>query len=201
MRYAFLVLLLVSLACSGQGRYEPRDGDIIFQTSRSGQSLAIQLATGSPYSHMGIVYLRNGVPFVFEAVQPVKMTPLKEWIARGEDRHFVVKRLRRAESILSPENLRKMREIGDKFIGLDYDFFFEWSDDRIYCSELVWKIFARGAGVKVGKLATLRDFDLSHPAVKAKIGERFGNAVPLDEMVISPAAMFASPMVETVYEN
>lgn len=201
MRYAFLVLLLVSLTCSGQGRYEPRDGDIIFQTSRSGQSLAIQLATGSPYSHMGIVYLRNGVPFVFEAVQPVKMTPLKEWIARGENRHFVVKRLRRAKSILSTENLRKMREIGDNFIGLDYDFFFEWSDDRIYCSELVWKIFARGAGVEIGDLERMRDFNLSHPVVKTKIKERFGDDVPLDEIVISPAVMFSSPRLKTVFEN
>jgi hypothetical protein len=31
-----------------------QDGDIIFHTSRSSQSLAIQRATHSPYSHMGL---------------------------------------------------------------------------------------------------------------------------------------------------
>lgn len=32
-----------------------KNGDIIFQTSKSNQSKAIQLATDSKYSHMGII--------------------------------------------------------------------------------------------------------------------------------------------------
>lgn len=52
------------------------EGDLIFHTSLSAQSQAIQLATHSPYSHCGILY-RNGKEWqVFEAVQPVKLTPL-----------------------------------------------------------------------------------------------------------------------------
>jgi len=107
-----LAALLVSLAlagCTSSADYEPRDGDIVFHTSRSAQSLAIQLATKSPYSHMGIVYLRDGKPFVFEAVQPVKPTPLDEWTARGERQQFVAKRLRDADSRLTAETLRNMR--------------------------------------------------------------------------------------------
>ena len=75
------------------------NGDIIFQTSKSSQSKAIQLATNSKYSHMGIIYENNGRYFVYEAVQPVKLTPLKEWIDRGEDEHYVVKRIKNAENI------------------------------------------------------------------------------------------------------
>lgn len=37
-----------------------RDGDLIFHTSQSAQSQAIQLATHSPYSHCGIVYKNAG---------------------------------------------------------------------------------------------------------------------------------------------
>ena len=75
-RIGFLIgasTFLTLLGCAPGAGYEPRDGDIVFHTSRSSQSLAIQLATKSPYSHMGIVYLRDGKPFVFEAVQPVKL--------------------------------------------------------------------------------------------------------------------------------
>src|SRR5687768_3065271 len=43
-----------------------QDGDIIFQTSKSNQSKAIQLATGSKYSHMGILYKVDGNFFVYE---------------------------------------------------------------------------------------------------------------------------------------
>lgn len=57
-------------------------GDIIFQTSKSNQSKAIQLATNSKYSHMGIIYKINGQVFVYEAVQPVKLTALTKWINR-----------------------------------------------------------------------------------------------------------------------
>ena len=44
----------------------------------------------------------------------------------------------------------------------------------------------------------LRDFDLSDAAVKAKMRERYGGRVPLDEPVISPAAMFDSTLLETI---
>ena len=58
-----------------------KDGDIIFQTSLSQQSHAIQLATHSKYSHCGLIFKRkSGVDewCVLEAVQPVKWTPLAE---------------------------------------------------------------------------------------------------------------------------
>jgi len=192
---------LVLVGCAPSGEYAPRDGDIVFHTSRSAQSLAIQLATKSPYSHMGIVYVRDGKPFVFEAVQPVKLTPLDDWIARGEGKHVVVKRLRDADARLTGETLRKMRAVGEQLAGKDYDPYFEWSDERIYCSELVWKVFERGAGIELGELQTIADFDLSHPAVQAKVRERYGDNVPLDEVVVSPAAIFDAPDLETVYQR
>jgi hypothetical protein len=150
---------------------------------------------------MGIVFIRDGEPFVFEAVQPVKLTPLDQWTARGLDGHFVAKRLRDVESRLTPEALENMLSVGQLFAGKDYDLYFEWSDERIYCSELVWKIFQRGADIEIGEVAALGDFDLSHPVVQAKLEERYGNDVPLDETVISPSAMFEAPILETVYAN
>ena len=200
----WLAALLVSLAlagCTSSADYEPRDGDIVFHTSRSAQSLAIQLATKSPYSHMGILYLRDGKPFVFEAVQPVKLTPLAEWTARGERQQFVAKRLRDADSRLTVETLRKMRAAGEQLAGKDYDPYFEWSDERIYCSELVWKIFERGAGIELGARQTIAEFDLSHLAVQQKLKERYGDRVPLDEVVVSPAAIFTAADLETVYQR
>lgn len=178
-----------------------RDGDIIFQTSTSGQSQAIQLATKSKYSHMGIVYNQNGKFFVFEAIQPVKMTLLADWVSRGENGHFVVKRLKNADLVLTPEKLSKMKSIGEKFQNKDYDLYFEWSDERIYCSELVWKIYKEATGIEIGELQKLSDFDLSSNIVKQKIEERYGNKIPLDEKVISPAAMFNSDKLITILEK
>lgn len=202
MKLIALSLFLAGVVgCAPGGDYEPRNGDIILHTSQSAQSLAIQLATKSLYSHMGIVYVRDGEPFVLEAVQPVKLTPLGAWTARGKDGHFVVKRLRDADARLTTEALQKMYAVGEQLLGKDYDPYFEWSDDRIYCSELVWKVFDRGAGIQVGERQTIADFDLSHPTVQAKVKERYGDRVPLDEIVVSPAAIFDAASLETVYDN
>ena len=85
--------------------------------------------------------------------------------------------------------------------GRNYDLYFEWSDDRIYCSELVWKIYRNGTGVELGELQQLKDFDLSSPAVQQKLKERYGNNIPKDEKVISPAAIFDSELLYTVVSN
>lgn len=180
---------------------EVQNGDIIFQTSMSRQSKAIQLATNSKYSHMGIIYKIDGKLFVYEAIQPVKLTLLKEWRNRGKDEHFVIKRLKNSDEILTQSTLAKMRQVGEKYNGKNYDQYFEWTDDKIYCSELVWKIFKEGANIEIGKLEELSNFDLSNKIVKQKMKERYGEKVPMDEKVISPAQMFNSDKLEIVLKN
>lgn len=178
-----------------------QNGDIIFQTSKSGQSKAIQLATGSKYSHMGIIYEQGNDFFVYEAVQPVKLTPLNDWINRGENGHYVVKRIKNSENLLTTKTLIKMKQMGEKYAGKDYDLYFEWSDSKIYCSELVWKIYKEAIGIEIGKLEKLGDFDLTDKSVKQKLMERYGDNIPKDELVISPASMFDSDQLVTVLEK
>ena len=180
---------------------EIKSGDLIFQTSLSGQSKAVQLATNSKYSHCGIVYNENGRFYVFEAIQPVKTTPLDKWIARGEHGHYVIKRLKNADRILTTETLQKMKREGEKFKGKNYDLTFEWSDDKIYCSELIWKVYQRATGIEIGKLGKLSDFDLTSKAVKKKMKERYGDKIPMGETVISPGAIFDSELLMTVKSN
>lgn len=177
---------------------EIKDGDIIFQTDLSEQSLAVQLATHSPYSHCGIIYRQGDTYIVFEAVQPVKKTPLDKWIARGKNGHFVIKRLKNAQQLLTAETLSRMKDIGESFMGRNYDGYFNWSDERIYCSELVWKTYQRAAGIEVGKLEKLGDFDLSNKIVKKELKERYGDHIPFNEPVISPADIFNSDLLVTV---
>ncbi len=177
---------------------EIKNGDLIFQTSVSAQSKAIQLATNSKYSHCGIIYNENGQFYVFEAIQPVKTTALDEWIARGENGHYVIKRLKNADQFLTNETLQKMKLEGEKFKGKEYDLTFEWSDQKMYCSELIWKIYQRATGLEIGKLQKLSDFDLTSEVVKAKMKERYGEKIPMDEIVISPAAIFDSELLRTI---
>jgi len=178
-----------------------REGDLIFQTSLSRQSRAIQLATKSKYSHCGLIYKDRNEYYVFEAVQPIKQTPLDMWIARGQDGKYVIKRLINADQVLTPATLAKMKQVGNKFTGKNYDLTFEWSDNKLYCSELIWKIYQRATGLEIGKLEKLSDFDLTNDAVKHIMKVRFGKRIPLNERVISPAAIFESELLITVMSN
>lgn len=177
---------------------ELKNGDLIFQSSLSSQSRAVKLATKSAYSHCGIIFKEGNKFYVFEAVQPVKRTPLNKWIARGQGGKYVVKRLKNADEVLTPAVLQQMKQVGDQFKGKNYDLTFEWSDDRIYCSELIWKMYQRTTGIEIGKLGKLSNLDLSDKAVKKKLKERYGDDVPMNETVISPGAIFDSELLVTV---
>ncbi len=205
----FLTSLLL-LACSNDSKVitEPeqqestiQNGDIIFQISLSKQSAAVKLATNSDYSHVGIIFEDDGEWVVYEAMQPVMKTPIKEWIERGENDHYVIKRLIDAKKVLTKPVLQEMQAIGEMQLGKDYDIYFNWSDDEIYCSELVWKIYDEAAGIHIGELKQLKDFDLTSEAVRAVMAERYGETIPLTEKVIAPSGLFNSTKLVLVDEQ
>lgn len=202
--------MFIVVVCSNQRKLassEPlykddiRDGDLIFQTSLSEQSKAIQIATKSKYSHCGLIFKEGNDYYVYEAVQPVKRTALAIWIARGKNKKYVIKRLKYANQILTPAVLAKIKQVSKQFMSKDYDLTFEWTDDRIYCSELIWKVYQRAAGVQIGKLQKLKDFDLTNESVRKIMKKRYGSKIPLDQPVISPSAIFDSELLITVKSN
>lgn len=172
-----------------------QDGDLIFQTSRSSQSRAVQIATDSRYSHMGMLVQHQGQWQVLEAAATVRYTPLEDWLARGVAGHAVIKRLRTA---LTPAQQASLRAAIPAYLGKPYDLTFQWSDARIYCSELVWKLYQRTLGIQIGPLQKVRDFRLADPRIQEQLRTRYGAQLPLDEPVVSPGAMFDAPQLITV---
>jgi hypothetical protein len=173
------------------------EGDILFQSSEGGQGKAIQLATKSKYNHCGMVVIKGAELYVLEANGPVGLTPYIDFINRC-DGHYVTKRLKNREKYFTDSTTRILKAEESKYLNIKYDPYFGWNDSLMYCSELVWKVYRRSMGIEVGKLQQLKDFDLSHPIVKAKLEERFGKNIPYQENVISPAAIFDSPLLTTV---
>ena len=66
----------------------------------------------------------------------------------------------------------------------------EWLKKGAQPSESAEKLLVR-AGV----------IEKKAPVVKAKLIERYGNSIPLDEPVVSPAGIFDSPALITVLER
>jgi uncharacterized protein YycO len=173
------------------------DGDIIFQRSMSRQSHAIAAATHSSHTHVGIIFHEKGIPFIYEAVQPVKKTRFSDWGRRGKNGSYVVRRLKDKSKI----DTDKLKKEVLTFLGKDYDCLFGWSDSTIYCSELVWKAYDRACGVQIGKLKKLKELDLDQPIVKQTLQDRYGRRIPLNMKVISPADIFHSRLLYTVQEK
>ena len=139
-----------------------KDGDMIFHTSKSSQSQIIQKITGSKFSHCGIIFYKKGVPYVFEAVQPVKMTPLNVWINRGIGGRYAVTRYKKT---ISKEDKDRMMYYAKRQLGKGYDIKFQWSDSKMYCSELVYKVY-ESAGITICNKNKFSSFDLSNDMVK-----------------------------------
>ncbi|MGQ7944610.1 YiiX family permuted papain-like enzyme [Flavobacterium sp. WC2509] len=178
-----------------------QEGDMIFQTSQSKQAEAIQIATNSKFSHCGIIFIEKGKKYVFEAVQPVKFTPLEAWITRGKENHFVVTRLKNASTILNAQTIQKMKVYGKSLNNKEYDRYFGWSDDKLYCSELIWKIYKNGAGIELCPLQKLKDFNLKDIRVQAILAEKYGAKIPLEESVVAPSNLEQSKIVTKIIDT
>lgn len=196
-----MILLAPLPVCAVDLDHIVREGDILFNISQSAQSRAIQLATHSRYSHVGILLKVRGRMMVLEAVQPVRTYDFRYWTSGKSHPPFVIKRLKEADRYLTSDTLAAMRRLGTGFVGRNYDAAFGWSDDRLYCSELVWKIYQRTTGLEIGHLRKIKDFDLTNPVVRAKMQERYGSNIPYDEQAISPGDMFDSDRLVTVYSH
>ena len=190
--YLFLIVLPLS-ACSQQYR----DGDLIFQSSPSRQSAAIEEATQSPYSHCGIIFYENNIAYVYEAVQPVGKRRLDEWVESGVNGEFVVKRLK--DSLLLTENgIKALKSYTVEQFGKNYDGKFNWSDKEMYCSELVYKGYWNACHIKLANPKALREFNIDGPIVRKIMKERYGNDIPYEEPMISPDQLVNSSLLRTV---
>ncbi len=192
----WLAVLTLLVSCRTlAGEPDLRSGDLVFQTSRSAQSRAIQLATGSPWSHVGIVERGRDGTWVVEAIGRVSRTPWRAWRARGASRRVLVAR----PLGVSAEALDRAVAEAKKLLGRRYDARFGWGDDRIYCSELVAKAFARGAGLTLGRMERLSDLRIA--GLERVIEKRWGGPVPSDLLLVTPASIAADAKLARVYER
>ena len=129
------------------------DGDLIFRAGRSLDSRLIRFADdGSPYSHVGLIDRRDGVPFVVH-VEPdvdggggrVRREPLGDFLAASKSDGFAVYRLTGDRTGVAAAALTAALGYQAAGVTFDRDFDLETAG-AMYCSELVWRAFL-AAGV------------------------------------------------------
>mgnify|MGYP003651049889 CR=1 FL=1 len=194
-----LFILMSNIKCTKSQDFSFKNGDIIFHTSLSSQSKFIQEATNSKVSHVGIIYRNDeeDIVYVFEAVEPVKITPLIEWVERGENNQYKVYR---STVPLSQDDINKIYDYCFMQKDKHYDSKFQWNDDKIYCSELVWYAY-KSIGVELSQPKTFSDFNISSKEIQQEIIRRYGDKFVKSEPVVSPQCLTESKYLDEIFSN
>lgn len=157
-----------------------KEGDIVFQTSKSAQSKYIMLATKSQWSHCGIIVEKSDGLYVLEAISTVSLTPYQQWVDRGRDKRVSVKRY-------TEESIKIMYS---KYLGKPYDLAFKFDNGKWYCSELVYDIYKQQLGVELCKPRPVGDYVMSGlDKVLTKRG------IDKNQLVVAPSDLYESKLM------
>lgn len=142
----FFIVFINNLFCTSNWK----EGDIVFQISKSNQSSLIQYATCSPWSHCGIIIEKNNCFYVLEASNVTKLTPINDWIKKGRGSFIKTRR------VLNKDVKIKY----SKYLGKPYDLAFKFNNNKYYCSELVWLIYKEQFGIELCKPRKVKQYNL-----------------------------------------
>lgn len=158
--------------------------------------VAIEGITESNYSHVGVLLNRGGEWTVIEASRPgVIYTPFEKWKTKGRKGRWAAYRLKTAHQEHIPQFLENLKP----HIGKPYDFKYELSENKLYCSELVYHAWKNSTGQEMGKLTRMRD--LNWKPHKATIEKYNGGPVPLNRQVITPIELSKAGQLQRIYNH
>ena len=162
-----------------------REGDVIFQESKSQQSPFIKLETRSHITHCGVIVMKGEKPYVLETL---KLTPLRQFINRADG--YWLKRPKHAENIKI-----KYRQ----YLGKPYDLGFKKDNGIYYCSELVYDIYQKQLGIELCEMKQVSDYLIlgtnNIPKIKKAMKRR---GITMNQEVVAPKDIFYSDELEFV---
>ena len=195
------------------GRRVLREGDIVFRLGDArgmrghfALSWFIARATGSPFSHTGIVAIEDGSPMVYDSSsEGVRRMPFGVWMLECFG-PMGVKRLKAEHRRHIPGVIDYCLKAFERQVP--FDFAFGLDDSALYCLELTEKAF-RSQGLKLSEPIRIGDWEhlTSYPitALAMPFGTRLavGSPITLEQAVYVPGndhqGMWASPLLETVF--
>jgi hypothetical protein len=189
-----------------------QEGDIVFRLGDARimrgilpLSRFIAGATGSPFSHTGVVAIESGSPVVYDcSYDGVQCQPFEVWMldcvgAMG------VKRLKPEHRKHIPGVMRYCRSVFDRQVPFDVEF--APDDSSLYCLELTEKAF-RSQGlvlsepIRIGDWENLNQYPLIALAIPPISKLALGRAITLERPTYVPGnkhnGVWASPLLETV---
>ncbi|AZZ36067.1 hypothetical protein CIK05_04430 [Bdellovibrio sp. qaytius] len=173
------------------------EGDIIFIQSQTQQSAALREATGSVWTHVGIMIKKSSAWYVAEAVGPLKETPLADFIARSKNKSYRIVRYNHFDAATMTTALKQALPKYNK----PYDIYFEWTEDKIYCSELTYHVMKDVTGFDLGRIQKMKEMKLDGPYAQALIKKRYtdtGRELDPEELIVTPVSQLEDEEVTLI---
>lgn len=195
------------------GRKVLRDGDVVFRLGDARTMLGflplsrfIAHASGSVFSHTGIIAIEEGAPVVYDCSSfGMQRQPFAVWMLDSVG-SLGVKRLKPHLSHHIGGVLGFCRKVFKEQVPFDDEFRID--DSKLYCVELTEKAF-RSQGLALSKPVCFGDWEnlVQYPVTAFGIlrcsGLVLEHAITLDQPVYLPGndrlGMWSSPLLETVY--
>jgi len=177
----------------------PREGDIIFSRIPNLLYRKVAEATGSPTSHVGILFSDGkGGWLVAESKVPLaRYSTLQNYLSRSAGGWHVIRRLR---SPLTPEQIQALRAESDARMGTLYHTGFHYTAKRTFCSKFVHEVFKAALGIEVGKVETFAQLLQRQPATALAFWQVwFFGRIPWQRTTVTPASQLESDVLETVW--
>lgn len=206
--FVFLfVFFIFTVSCGEkQGRINPeyingkpvfKSGDIIGHYSNADFLGFFRNIAKADFNHVGIIMEHDGRLMVLEATGGgVGFNELEDFYARGNYKYTVLRVKSEYEDSLPGVISQAMN-----YVGYEYDNSFDLSDEKIYCSELVYKAFEKGGGIEPGRLQKVKEVIGVHkynPILKGIAGN-FVKNVSMEQEVIMPESIMKSVKFNIVY--
>jgi hypothetical protein len=179
------------------------EGDLVFQIDTSEQCMAFGKASGSKYNNIGMIFIRphDKLYMVLEAKDSVHVMPLTEWVDRGQGDHVALMRVKHANQFLTPRKTADLKNQMKELKGKMNDHYFSWSDDEMYSSEMVWKVYTKALNIVLSTPRKLSEYDLTGALVKQQMQNHYKGNIPQNEKVVSPDDLYKSDQLELIYEK
>lgn len=175
---------------------DKQEGDVLMQSlPRSELVDAIESASQSPWSHCGILVRRDGQWQVAQALINVHYTPLIEYLIQCRDLRVNSFRMKG----ITEEQRTKIQPGITKLLGKPYDINYEPDDSKIYCSELVWKVYDRELDIHWGEWQEFGT--LNWKPIEAFVRSVERGKLPLNRMMITPVGLTKTDKVVQVFAS
>lgn len=139
-----------------------RTGDLLFQKVNKNDSLTSDTA----YNNIGIAFTDGDNYALLETSDQVQYVSIRQWVENGNNNDYVAKRLRNADSLLTSSGIQSLRKEARNNIMKKYDNSNDWSDDKMYNSELVWKMYKQTFNIELGTLDTIKVDSTKRPEIR-----------------------------------